>query len=135
MTDSMVALCGFAGWTLALVFVLVNVRLLNSVSTGKALNSFSPAGGDLDGFGQRVTRAHLNCLEVLPVAAAVILGAAVSGNNAITDAWAMIFLWARIAQSVVHLVGTSTPLILIRGTFFFVQIVILAVWVYKLLTV
>ncbi len=34
MTDSMVALCGFAGWTLALVFVVVNVRLLNSVSTG-----------------------------------------------------------------------------------------------------
>ena len=78
--------------------------------------------------------AHLNCLEVLPVAAAVILGAAVSGNNAITDAWAMIFLWARIVQSVVHLVGTSTPLILIRGTFFFMQIVILAVWVYKLIT-
>ena len=135
MTDSMVALCGFAGWTLALVFVLVNVRLLNSVSTGKALNSFSPAGGDLDGFGQRVTRAHLNCLEVLPVAAAVILGAAVSGNNAITDAWAMIFLWARIAQSVVHLVGTSVPLVLIRATLFTVQLVILAVWIYKLLNV
>ena len=85
MTESIVALCGFAGWTLAVLFVLVNVRMITSASTGKALNTFSPAGGDLDGFGNRLTRAHLNCLEVLPVAAAVILGAAVSGNNAITD--------------------------------------------------
>ena len=135
MTESIVALCGFAGWTIAVLFVLVNVRMITSASTGKALNTFSPAGGDLDGFGNRLTRAHLNCLEVLPVAAAVILGAAVSGNNAITDPWAMVFLWARIAQTIVHLVGTSTPLILIRGTFFIVQLAILAVWIYKILNV
>jgi uncharacterized MAPEG superfamily protein len=102
--------------------------------SGKAVNSFSPDGGDVEGFPQRLTRVHLNCLELLPVAAAVILAAAVSGNGAVTDPWAMILLYARLGQSTVHMIGTSVPLVLIRATLFVVQLIILAVWSYRLLT-
>ena len=63
-----------------------------------------------------------------------MLSAAVSGNGSITDPWAMILLYARVGQSVVHMIGTSVPLVLIRATLFVVQLVILAIWSYKLLT-
>ena len=134
MSSSLTALVGFAVWTIALVFLLANVRLAVSMRSGKAVNSFSPDGGDTEGFPQRLTRVHLNCLELLPVAAAVILAAAVSGNGAVTDPWAMILLYARLGQSTVHMIGTSVPLVLIRATLFVVQLIILAVWSYRLLT-
>lgn len=134
MSPSLIALVGFGAWTIALVFVLANVRLTVAMRSGKELNSFSPDGSDVEGFASRLTRAHLNCLELLPVAAAVILAAAVSGNSAVTDPWAMFFLYARIGQSVMHLIGTSVPLVLIRATLFVVQLVMLAVWIYRLLT-
>ena len=135
MTQSLVALAGFSAWTIALVFLVANTRLATSMKTGKGVNTFAPDGSDTEGFAQRLTRAHLNCLELLPVAAATILAAAVSGNGAITDPWAMIFLYARLGQTVVHLIGTSVPLVLIRALLFVVQLVILAVWLYKLLNV
>ena len=134
MSQSMIALVGFGLWTILLVFLLANVRLMVSMKSGKGLNTFSPDGADVEGFANRLTRAHLNCLELLPVAAAVLLSAAVTGNGAITDPWAMILLYARIGQSVVHLIGTSVPLVLIRATLFVVQLVILGIWGYKLLT-
>ncbi len=134
MSQSMIALVGFGLWTIILVFLLANVRLAVTMKSGKELNTFSPDGKDVDGFAQRLTRAHLNCLELLPVAGAVMLSAAVTGNGGITDPWAMILLYARIGQSVIHLIGTSVPLVLIRATLFVVQLVILAIWSYKLLT-
>ena len=134
MTQSLVALCGFAIWTILLVLVLANTRVVVSMRTGKGVNTFLPDGSDVEGFAARLTRAHLNCLELLPVAAAVILAAGVSGNSAITDPWAMILLYARIAQSVVHLIGTSVPLVFLRAGLFVVQIAILAIWAFKLMT-
>ena len=103
MSPSLVALCTFAGWTMLLVFSLAGFRVLTSARSGKAVNSFLPDGADLAGFGQRLTRAHLNCVEFLPVAGAVILAAAVSGNGAVTDSLAMPLLYARFGQSIVHI--------------------------------
>ncbi|NIP98448.1 MAG: MAPEG family protein, partial [Akkermansiaceae bacterium] len=62
--------------------ILANARLVTAMQTGKSVNTFAPDGSDVEGFVYRLTRAHLNCLELLPVAAAVILAAAVSGNSA-----------------------------------------------------
>ena len=66
MTPSLVALCLFAGWTILLVFCVAVYRLVYSRRAGKAVNSFAPGGSDVGPFGQRLTRAHLNCLELLP---------------------------------------------------------------------
>ena len=126
MTTSLVALCLFAGWTILLVTTLALYRGLFSSRSGKALNSFVPDGSDVPGFGQRLTRVHLNCLETLPVAAAVILSAAVAGRADVTDGLAMPLLYARLGQSVVHLISTSVPMVLIRATLLVVQLVILA---------
>lgn len=133
MTPSLTALCAFALWTLLLVFSLANVRVLVSQRTGKAVNSFAPDGSDLEGFGGRLTRAHLNCVEFLPVLGAVILAAAVAGRSSVTDGLAMWVFYARIGQSIVHMASTSVPAVLLRATLFVVQLAIVAWWALKLL--
>ncbi|HEX2485859.1 MAG TPA: MAPEG family protein [Myxococcota bacterium] len=132
MTPSLVALCLFAGWTILLVASLAGYRAYYSSGSGKALNTFAPDGSDVGGLGQRLARAHLNCLELLPVVAAVILAAAVAGRSAVTDPLAMPLLYARLGQSVVHLISISVPMVLLRATLFVVQLGIVASWIYRL---
>jgi uncharacterized MAPEG superfamily protein len=132
VTTSLVALCLFAGWTVLLVTSVALFRGLFSSRSGKAVNTFSPDGTDVGGFGQRLTRAHLNCVEFLPVAAAVILSAAVAGRGEVTDPLAMPLLYARLGQSIVHLISISVPMVLIRATLLVVQIAIVASWIFRL---
>jgi uncharacterized MAPEG superfamily protein len=134
MSPTLTALVAFAVWTALLVFGLANLRVLYARRTNKVLNSFSPDGSDLDGLGQRWTRAHLNCVEFLPVAATVGLAAVATGNAAVTDPLAMVLLYLRIAQSVVHLISTAVPFVMIRATLFVGQLAIVLYWSYGLLT-
>ncbi len=134
LNPALIALAGFAGWTLLLVIVIVNVRLFNSVAGAKRpLNQFSPSGDDLPGLGQRATRAHLNCLENLPIFAALVAVAGLSGHWNVVDGTAMYLLYARIAQSVTHLISASLPMVLVRGMFFFVQVALMLYYAYQLL--
>jgi uncharacterized MAPEG superfamily protein len=134
MSPTLVALVGFATWTALLVFSLAGLRAAYAQRTGKALNSFLPDGSDLEGLTQRWTRVHLNCLEFLPVAAAVGLAAVVAGKAAITDPLAMPLLYLRVGQSLVHLISTSVPFVMIRATLFVGQVLIVLYWSYSLLT-
>jgi uncharacterized MAPEG superfamily protein len=132
MTPSLVALCLFAGWTILLVTSLALYRGLYSSREGKALNTFAPDGTDVAGIGQRLTRAHLNCVELLPVVGAVILAAAAAGRSDVTDPLAMPLLFARLAQSTVHILSTSVPMVMLRAALFVVQVLILASWILRL---
>ncbi len=134
MTPSLIALCGVAGWTILLVVVLAGYRGVYGQRTGKALNSFAADGSDVDDFGQRLTRAHLNCLEFLPIFGAVVLSAAVAGKGEVTDGLAMLVLFARVAQSAVHLISTSVPFVMARAGLFVVQLLITGSWVIRLIT-
>ena len=80
MTPTAVALLGFAAWTILLVAFLGLYRTGLVLAGKKAANAFSPSGEDLEGFGRRLTRAHANCYENLPVAAAVLLYAIAAGR-------------------------------------------------------
>ncbi len=133
MGPSLVALCLFAGWTIVLVFSLALYRVLVSSRTGKAPNTFLPSGTDLDPFGQRLTRAHLNCVEGLPVVASVILAAAAAGRPDVTDGLAMPLLFARLGQSIVHIASTSVPMVMARAGLFGVQLAIVLIWIARLL--
>ncbi|MFQ5416524.1 MAG: MAPEG family protein [Myxococcota bacterium] len=134
MNPTLISLCLFAGWTLLLVFVLANLRVVLSITSEKAINSFLPDGTDLDGFGRRLTRAHLNCLEFLPVFGAVALAAFVSGQLSVTDPLAMVVLYARLAQSTVHMISVAAPAVLARASLFFIQLAIAVYWIFQLLT-
>jgi uncharacterized MAPEG superfamily protein len=98
----------------------------------KPANGFNPSGEDLEGFGRRLTRAHANTYENLPVAGAIMLYAIARDLTGVTDPAAYAFLAARVAQSVTHLISTSRPFVLIRFFFFIVQIAILAFWLLRL---
>ena len=133
MGPTATALVGFAGWYLLLTVVLATIRTALVLSGKKAANGFTPDGSDIGGFTQRLTRARDNCYENLPLFAAVVLGAHISGSLAVTDPLAPWVLYARIGQSITHIASTSVPAIFVRFGFFGVQILIFASWIIQLL--
>lgn len=132
MSPTATALLGFAAWTIFLVVALGAFRTSIAMTKGKKANTFSPSGEDLGGLGLRLTRAHANCYENLPVAGAILLYAIATGQTALTDPLAYAFIGARILQSATHVVSTSNPAVLVRFVLFVVQVAILIVWLLKL---
>lgn len=132
MTASAVALLSFASWTLVLLISLGVYRSFLATAKGRAANSFSPSGDDVDGLGKRLTRAHANCYEFLPIAGTILLYAIATNQTDATDGLAYIFIGARLAQSITHLISTSNIFVLIRFAFFGIQIAILVWWLLKL---
>lgn len=126
MTPALIALVGFALWTLLLSVAIALTRTVFVMRGRKAANDFSPTGEDIGGFSRRLARAHANCYENLPVVIAVVLVAILSGHSAMADRLAPYVLYARIFQSVVHLASTSIPAVYLRFMFYSVQIVLLA---------
>jgi len=132
MTPTAVALLGFVAWTILLVLILAFYRV-SLVTTGKrASPNFNANGDDVEGFGRRITRAHANCYENLPLFGAVLLYAIATSQTVVTDGLAMIFLGARVLQSVTHIASTSRNAVTIRFVFYVVQISILAYWIIRL---
>ncbi len=128
MTPTATALLGYVAWTLLLVISLGTLRTGAVLAGKKAPNAFSPSGDDMGGFAQRLTRAHANCYENLPIAGAVLLYAIAVNQTWATDGLALALLGARIAQSVAHLISTGNMFVRIRFFFFVVQIAILVYW-------
>ena len=93
LTATACALLGLVAWALVLVLLLVNQRGL-MVLTGKMkVNAFAPDGSNTPSdFGQRLVRVHANCLENLPLQAAVLLYAIAAGQTALTDPLAGLLL-------------------------------------------
>lgn len=61
---------------------------------------------DLSPWAERALRAHRNALENLPVFAAFVLVAAVSGAaNETTALGATLYFWARVVHAVVYIAG------------------------------
>ena len=92
-------LLGFAAWTLFILFVTVGVYRWIRILTGRATiaewRADERQGSD---WYRRAVRAHLNCLETLPV--------------------------ARICQSSIHLLVEQTNTVAaIRFAFFFMQVI------------
>lgn len=129
LTTTACALLGLVAWALVLVFLLVNQRGL-MVLTGKMkVNAFAPDGSNTPSdFGQRLVRVHANCLENLPLQAAVLLYAIAAGQTALTDPLAGLLLGARLFQSVMHLISTGPLFVWLRFAGFFIQLGILAYW-------
>lgn len=125
------ALVGFAAWTLLLVLIVVGWRV-SKVLTGIPINSWTRGalsekpGSEKPGFVTRAEHAHLNSLENLPLFAVAVLAAAATGKMAAADGVAAYVLYARVAQSLTHLVGISQPLVMIRATFWTIQVVLIA---------
>lgn len=82
---------------------------------------------------QRLARAHMNCIEGLPVFGGLLLLAVATSKTEITDPLAGWFVRARLVQSVTHLISTAAMAVNIRFTAFSIQLVIGAFWALNLL--
>jgi uncharacterized MAPEG superfamily protein len=133
MSASILALVCFATWTILMAFVMVNHRVFYVLSGRRKINTFTPDGAAVSAFQARACRAHANCYENLPVFASLVLGAAIAGRGAVTDPWAMFAVDARIIQSTVHLISTSEIAVMIRATFWTIQMLIMVFWAWRLL--
>lgn len=132
MTPTEYALFGFVAWQLLLLFSLGFVRTSLVMAGKRASNSFTPSGDDMDGFGKRLTRAHANCYENIGVVGIVLLYAIATGQTAVTDGLAYVFLGARVAQSLAHLISTNRLFVFVRFAFFIAQSAILVYWLLHL---
>lgn len=133
MNDSVLVVVLYAAWTLLLLLGIVTLRTGLVFAGRRAANTFAPSGDDVSPLSARLCRAHANCVENLPIAAAVILAAVASGHSDITGgtlAW--VLLGARVAQSSIHIASTSPTMVVARATMLFVQIGVLAYWIVRL---
>lgn len=105
MTTPIAVLLAFAGWTLVVLLGSVGVYRWTRILGGRA--SLSEWRADLpqgEEWYRRAMRAHMNCVENLPVYGAVAFAAFASGaSGALLDRMAIVFLAARICQSLVHI--------------------------------
>jgi uncharacterized MAPEG superfamily protein len=129
------SLIAFSLWTLALVALVFLYRGLRFLR-GTPINHW-PRGnkpGDDAAFIKRVEDAHANCLEMLPVFAAIVLGAAAMGKGEGIAALAPCVFYARMGQSLAHLWGVGRLQVLVRATFWSAQLG-LCIWMaWRLLT-
>jgi uncharacterized MAPEG superfamily protein len=130
------ALLGFTVWTIALVVGGIGVTRIAQVLTKRAkANSFSPNVPHGSERYQRTMRAHLNCVENLPVfAALVLLGSAHSMTGSHFQAAAFAVLPARILQSSIHIASGRNRAVLARFVFFSVQVTCFLVMAFLLAT-
>lgn len=133
MPATALSLAAFIAWSL-LLLVLMELLRTRLVLTGRiAANGFQPDNANLSPFLQRLARAHLNCVESLPVLGGLMLLALATGHAAVTDPLAPWLVIARVAQSSIHLASLSVNAVTLRFMAFAVQIIIGLWWVWRLL--
>ena len=122
----MTALLIYIVWTLILALSYATYRL-PLVLTGKKTANHWERGNPVDdpAILIRAKAAHLNCLENLPLFAALVLVAAATGQSETVNAVAGFIVAARIGQSLVHLIGTSFPLVFVRASLFLAQVALM----------
>ena len=123
----------YAGWILLLALFYAAPRIPQALFGIKKIDSWERGKEPIDPlFLQRAKAAHLNALENFPVFAAVVAIAGLMGQVELIAGIAAYVLYARMAQSVTHIIGTSFVLVMLRATFFLVQVLITLYMVYLL---
>jgi len=127
------ALLGFTAWTILLVLIVVLYRVVRFFG-GTPINHWPRGERQPDDapIMQRVSDAHANCVENLPLFAVLVLAAAALGKLDAINGLAPFVLYARVLQSATHLTGTSQNHVLVRATFWTIQVV-LFIWMLALL--
>jgi uncharacterized MAPEG superfamily protein len=125
------ALLGFVTWTLLLVLIGIGATRISQVMRGEArANSFNPSVPHGSERYQRSMRAHANCVENLPVfAALVLLGSLLAVPGPLFQAAAFAVLPARVLQSLVHIASNRNRAVLARFAFFSVQLICFGVMI------
>ena len=119
-------LLAFAVWTMLVLMTTVGMYRWIMILTGRAKGTdFRADRIEGSPLYCRAMRAHLNCLESLPIYGAIVLAIVVSGASSATlDTLALVLIGARIAQTSIHISTEQTNVIgYIRFSFFLTQLV------------
>ncbi len=119
---AIIALLGFVSWTLALGFSLVSIRSFKVLMGTNKSDEFPAGIKHGSEFYWRLNRAHLNCIENLPLFGVLVLVGVFAGVLDETFGLvSQIVLGARIFQTLAHLSSGSVFAINARFTGFIVQ--------------
>lgn len=134
MTPAICALLGFAALTAVLAFGYVGYRIFLVLTFKTAANSWTRNAATWQDppIVTRFQHAHLNCVENLPLFAAVVLAAFATGQLALVDELAMVYLYLRAGQSLVHVIGASPGLVFLRANLWVGQMALIGYWILKL---
>ena len=134
MAPSLITLLAFVALVIGLLIVIVGYRSAMIATNQTPANSWTRGNAQWNnpGFITRAEHAHANCLEMLPLLGAVILVSAVTDQLTVTDGLAYWFLGARVGQVVTHILSASAGFVIVRASFFAVQLVILVIWILQL---
>lgn len=130
----MQALVGFTAWTLFLVIVVFAWRGFAILFGGRKADSWT-RGKVVDNdpaVMARIQNAHLNCLENLPIFAVIVFAAAALNKSSIAVPYAGYVLYARVAQSVTHIIAVNHWMVFVRATFWAIQLVLFVVMLWGL---
>jgi uncharacterized MAPEG superfamily protein len=99
-------LLGFAAWTMLTLIGSIGVCGWSRILTGRTSIAEwydnTPRSGD---WYQRAVRAHINCVETLPIYGAIAVTLVVAGlTRPFVDGIALTILVTRIGQTLVHIV-------------------------------
>lgn len=126
MTVPVWVLLAFAGWTLLTLMSTIGIYRWSHILSGRAaISDWDPTKPQGSDWYRRAMRAHMNCVENLPVYGAIVVAIMASGaEGPVLDGLAIAFIVARVCQTVVHVATRPTDVIAaIRFGFFFVQLV------------
>jgi uncharacterized MAPEG superfamily protein len=132
MSNTALSLIGFISWTLFLLVFMETIRTYLVVTGKVPANGFTPDNANLSPFMQRLARAHANCVEGLPVFGGLLAFAILLEKVTVTDALALWFLAARLAQSIIHLFSTNATAVSLRFSAFAAQMAIGVYWAWRL---
>lgn len=119
-------LLAFAVWTMLVLMLTVGIYRWGLVFSGRAqVSEFRADQVEGSDWYRRSMRAHLNCVENLPIYGAIVLVLVVSGaRSSLLDALAVTLIGARIVQTVIHVAWEQTNLLAsLRFAFFFIQLI------------
>lgn len=129
MTTPSWVLFAFALWTLLVLMASVGVYRWRRILEGSVPISgfrYDALAGHADWY-RRAMRAHGNCVENLPVYGAIVLALSLRGiDSPVLDGLALVFMGARICQTVTHIAFEETDqTVSIRFAFFALQVFIM----------
>jgi uncharacterized MAPEG superfamily protein len=130
MNVPVLVLLGFAAWTLLVLFGSIGVYRWSRILIGRASiaewRADLPQGSD---WCQRAMRAHMNCVENLPVYTAIVVALMTTGlRSAVVDRLAITMLAARTGQTVTHIALPPTNAASgLRFALYFIQVVAMIV--------
>ena len=119
-------LLAFAVWTILVLVLTVGIYRWGLVFAGRAqVKEFRADQIEGSDRYRRSMRAHMNCVENLPVYGAIVLVIVVSGaQSTMLDILALTLIGARIVQTLIHVSREQTNLLAyLRFAFFFIQLI------------